>query len=154
MANLLTQLQTVPLLVSGGGAEATAGQNPLSGILSLLGALLVLGLVLFLAYKSSRWLGSRYGVQSLRGSHMEVLERVVLAPDRFLVLVRLRGRVLLLGVTAQRIETLAQLDPADYSDLTPPAAPSSPAADSFAALLRDAVGGFAAKTPKKDDRHE
>lgn len=150
--DFLGQLQLTPLLVSSGGGEATAGQNPLSGILSLLGALLVLGLVLFLAYKSSRWLGHRYGAQSLRGTHMEVLERVMLAPDRSLVLVRLRDRVLLLGVTAQRIETLAQLDPSDYTGA--PAAPdASPAADSFAAMLRDALGGFG-KGPKKDDDHE
>ena len=148
----LGQVRLAPALVSSGAESATAGPNPLSGFLSLLGAILVLAAVLFLAYKSTKFLGNRYAAQSMRGGYVEVLERVTLAPDRALLIVRLEGKVLLLGMTVHHIQKLDELDPSLY-EKTPPQAAGPGGAQGFAAMLRDAVGGFGGKG-RGDRPHE
>jgi len=118
----------------------TAGSNPLSSMLTILGAIVVLVLVLFLAYKSTQFIGKKYSVENnVGGGNIEIIERTILGPDRAIVIVKLRDRVLLLGVTSNHIEKLADLDPLYYENL--PSNPSS--GDSFAVLMKDTLSkGF------------
>jgi flagellar biogenesis protein FliO len=78
-----------------------------------------------------------------------VLERVVLGPDRNLMVVRVKDRVLLLGVTAHHISQLAELDAAHYAGLPAP----SQNGDRFATLLRESIG-FGIGSDKPPTRKE
>lgn len=84
-------------------------------VLSLLGSLVLFVLILVLAWFCVRWLGGQYRLNTT-GSRVKVLERIALAPDRSLLVVRAGGQVLLLGVTSQHIEKIAELDPEEFPD--------------------------------------
>lgn len=107
-----------------------------SVVLSLLGGLFLFVLVLVLAWYCSRWLGGRFGL-SATGGTVRVLERVMVGPDRSLLVVRAGEDVLLLGVTPQHIERLGELDPALYPEGEEPGAAVK--ATDFSAALQNAV---------------
>ena len=86
-----------------------------SVVLSLLGGLFLFVLVLVLAWYCSRWLGGRFGF-SATGGTIRILERVMVGPDRFLLVVKAGDEVWLLGVTPQHIERLGELDPDLYPE--------------------------------------
>lgn len=50
---------------------------------------------------------------------MEILSRTPVGQDRFLLVVRTGGKVLLLGSTPQTIQTLCELDPEQFSKEDP-----------------------------------
>ena len=96
-----------------------------------------------------RFIGRRYATQLLPRDGIQVLERVVLGPDRNLMVVRVKDRVLLLGVTAHHISQLAELDAAHYAGLPAP----SQNGDRFATLLRESIG-FGIGSDKPPTRKE
>lgn len=110
-----------------------------SVVLSLLGGLFLFVLVLVLAWYCSRWLGGRFGF-SAAGGTIRILERVMVGPDRFLLVVRAGSVVWLLGVTPQHIERLGELDP----DLYPEGEETQAASgiSDFSAALQNAVKGW------------
>lgn len=110
-----------------------------SVVLSLLGGLFLFVLVLVLAWYCSRWLGGRFGF-SAAGGTVRVLERVMVGPDRSLLVVRAGEDVLLLGVTPQHIERLCDLDPDLYPEEEEPGAAAK--ATDFSAALQNAVKGW------------
>ena len=119
------------------------GESGLAAALSLVGSLVLFGLVLFLAWACVRWLGRRSGWQpNAQGGKVRVLERVALGPERGLFVVKAGEKVWLLGVTAQHIDNIGELDPA----LFPDGEPGAPAAAPFAAALENVRRGlFAGK---------
>lgn len=92
-------------------AVVTAAQSPavdpLGSGLRLLGALgMILGLILLL------YAGSRRGLRWLpkaRGGAIRIVETRPLGPKKSLCLIEVRGRELLLGIGAERVELLCQL---------------------------------------------
>ena len=109
-----------------------------SVIFSLVGGLLLFALVLALAWFCSRWLGGRYGFQTA-GRTVRVLERVMVGPDRSLLVVRAGEQVWLLGVTPQHIEKIGELDPAQYPERETPETGGAP---DFSAALQSAIRGW------------
>lgn len=107
---------------------------PLTELFSVFGMLVGFGLILFLAWWFVRLLGR--GVAAAGPQRMiQVLDRVSLGADKQLLLVRAGGRVLLLGVTAHRVENLAELPP----DALPPQQPLPAEGGSFLAALKKAL---------------
>lgn len=132
-------------------ADFTAGQSPWGGLFQFFGAICVLLVVLFAAYKVTRLIGQKYQAQSMRGSYIEVVERMAIGQDRALYIVRLRDKVLLLGVTAHHVELLAELDPQQYEDLPP--RDQNP--DVFSSVLGETIKNWGNKLQgKKDQDHE
>lgn len=111
-----------------------------SVVLSLLGGLFLFVLVLVLAWYCSRWLGGRFGFTATSGN-LRVLERVMVGPDRSLLVVRAGEDVLLLGVTPQHIERLCDLDPDLYPEEEEPPGVARGVTD-FSAALQNAVRGW------------
>ncbi|MDR3207741.1 MAG: flagellar biosynthetic protein FliO, partial [Oscillospiraceae bacterium] len=72
------------------------------------------GLLLFVAILAACWFGlrflSRRGGLSTRGRHMQVLDRLALGRDNTLLLVRVAGRLLAVGVAKEGLRTLCELD--------------------------------------------
>lgn len=95
--------------------------------MDLLRALLALAAVCLLAWVALRW-ASQLGLGRFRrGGHIEILERVPLDARRSLFVVKLGGRVLLIGTgdgSAPRLITEL-----DEGDLPPPAGRDAPAQD-------------------------
>jgi flagellar biosynthetic protein FliO len=93
------------------------------------------------------WLVRRLvpSVRRLNGGVIEVLGRNHLAPKQSLALVRVGRRVLLIGVTAERLTTLCQIDePEELAELLVGASAgrSTAGADRFDHLLGEAADGF------------
>ncbi len=85
------------------------------------------------------WLFSR--MQGMRGPRGQIVKMVASQPlgsKERLVLVTIADKRLLLGVTATQIQTLLVLDGSD----TELSSEETPAADSFRARLRQALGGM------------
>lgn len=87
-------------------------------IFSLIGMLAGFALILVLAYWAVKLLSRGYGGGA--GRMVEVLDRVALGQEKQLLVVKTAGKVLLLGVTAHRIEKIEELDAARLPE--PPAA--------------------------------
>jgi len=90
----------------------------------MLGALgLVLALVLFLLYGVRRLSGQRLGAGS--GKRIQVLENHYLGVKKTISLVRVPGKVLVLGIAGDRINLLDRLDDDVVESSPSMAAPSS-----------------------------
>lgn len=111
-----------------------------SVILSLLGGLLLFGLVLLAAWFCTRWLGGYYRTRTAAGGSIQVLERTAIGPDRTLMIVRAGDRVWLLGVTPQNIQPIGELDAAAYPAQAP--GPAVTAGRDFSAALQSAIQGW------------
>lgn len=84
-------------------------QLSLSSVLSVIGMLLMMVLVFAGAYLASRILGKSMQMQKTVGGQIEVLDRTILDKDKSLLVVRVAGKVYLLGAAAQSITNLAEL---------------------------------------------
>lgn len=73
-------------------------------LLSFIG---VLGLIFFLFYALKKL---NKGISVKSGNRLRVLDRVSIGRDSMLLIVSACGRVMLLGVTSQRVEKLCDLD--------------------------------------------
>jgi flagellar biogenesis protein FliO len=81
----------------------------------------------------------------VRGSgYIKIVDRANLGPDRTLYIIEAAGKTLLLGITAQKIERLAQLD-AGRLVQSHEQAGGEPILEMFSQLLRKAQKDFSAK---------
>ena len=111
------------------------------GTLSLIWPMLiVVGAIVTLAMMVKRWSPGRRGGKARSG--LQILNRQYLSNKQSLCLIRLGRRVVFLGVTPERISTLAQVDdPEEVASLVGTIERNTPS--SFTAML----SGFAARTP-------
>lgn len=95
------------LLPAVAAAAPSSAVDPLGSGLRLLGALgMILGLILLLYAASRR--GLRW-LPKARGGAIRIIETRPLGPKKSLCLIEVRGRELLLGIGAERVELLCQL---------------------------------------------
>jgi len=119
-------------LDSDSGAESVTGEPPNQTLLLLktVGALaLVLGLILLGGYLLKRY-GAASGIASDRSDSIRVVATKMLGARRSLMLVRVRGQTLLLGLTPQSINCLTEIHEVE-GEWAQPATAESPAASSF-----------------------
>ena len=64
-------------------------------------------LILALAYWFSRYLGKRWGT-SVSGHHIKVIDRMQVGTDRHLLLVKIKEKTYLLGMSDKGIQLLAE----------------------------------------------
>lgn len=81
----------------------------LSGIFSAVGTLLVVVLILYLAFVSTRYLGKN---MKLKGNsrYMQVLDNMQLGQESSIALVKIAGEVYLIGSSASQISILSKID--------------------------------------------
>lgn len=103
-------------------------------VLRLIGALLVIVVIFYLAWLVPRVVAKRGRIGTFAGRRLRVEEKIPLGKDTQLVLARVDGRVLLLGVTPGGITRLGDLDPL-------PDEPPAPVSEvrPFADIFREAV---------------
>lgn len=81
----------------------------LKSLFSILFSLIMMVAVLFAAYYTTRWLGSK--TAGGRGSsNIKILDRLLLSQDKTLVILDVAGQCMLLGITQQSIQKICDLD--------------------------------------------
>ncbi|MEG0614656.1 MAG: flagellar biosynthetic protein FliO [Oscillospiraceae bacterium] len=87
----------------------------LTVIVALLG---IIGLI-FLTYFASKWLNKR--ISSGTSQSIKILERFSISQDKSLAIVKVGGKLMLLGISNQHVEKISDLDETDIVDyLNPP----------------------------------
>ena len=141
----------VHMLTAGNVVLPQEDPNIFGSLLTLLLTICILVIVMFLAYRFTKVMKKRSSMQSMHGGYIEIIERVVIGPERSIVIIRLKDKLMLLGVTPNHFEKLDELDPQLYADV--PLAPQG--ADSFSSLLREVIGRetSAKNADKRDHRN-
>jgi flagellar protein FliO/FliZ len=78
-------------------------------ILSIFVSLILFIGIILLAMYSTKFIGKRFAI-SAGGKNMKIIERIALAPDKMLLLVKVADKVMLVGVTAGQFTNLAEID--------------------------------------------
>ena len=109
------------------------GLNILWVILSLVG---VLGLFFILVYATKKL---NTGIGYVNGNRMKVVDRISLGREGMLVVVSVAGKLMLIGVTGQHIEKLADIDmtPEEYSAIA--SSPETQSGMSFASAFAEVM---------------
>lgn len=106
------------------------------GWLQIISALCMTGLILWFAYIFTKYAGK--GMQ-LRGRGMagkiKLIDRMVLAPDKSVVIVQVGGRYLLLGISSGQVNLLMEI-PKEEIELSGPETPAGGQDGTFSLLLR------------------
>jgi flagellar biogenesis protein FliO len=92
------------------------------------------------AYYASKLLGRTYSINAPSSGGMRIIDRMQLGRDRYLLIVEAGGKVLLLGVGGQRIDSLAELDKEKFDHQ-----PASQGSTDFLSLFKNRI-------KKHDDR--
>ena len=79
-------------------------------ILALLG---IIGLI-FLTYYASMWLNRRFSATSAKS--IKILERMNISQDKSIVIIKVGGKRILLGITQQHIDKIADLEEGDITE--------------------------------------
>lgn len=115
--------------------------------LQLVGFLFLFGLVVGLAYLTSRFLGGRLGWSGASGRIMRVIEAAPLGRDRSVVLIEVAGRYYLVGASQGSVSLLAAVEDgeavAQIRAATPPPA-SLPGLDRLAGIRLPGMGRWLA----------
>ena len=111
----------------------------IENFLTLLGALLLVMLVIFLSYYATKYLAK--GASKINGAtHMKVMDRIVLGQDRALLIVRIGASYYLIGSSDQSISLLKELNPDELSFLQEGETQELPGfKQSFRTVLKDRI---------------
>lgn len=86
-----------------------SGKSQLGSIAEVLAMIIVFALILFVAYYVTRYLGKTMtGARS--GGNIRVIETLRIAPDKYLQIIEVAGKYLLLSVSKNGISFLSELD--------------------------------------------
>ncbi len=115
----------------------------------IIGALVALALVLFLAWWVLRWVNKRVpGMGAAGGANrlIKVLDRVSVGKNSTVVLMRVEDKVLLVAVSEHAIEKLQEFDDPDGKIKLP----ETPQNLQFSSVMKDAMSRFTGKDSSKD----
>jgi flagellar biogenesis protein FliO len=119
--------------------------------LQLIGALMGVILVIFLAYWGTTWFSKKYSSLS-SGKYIKVLERSMLSQDKLLVLAKVNNKVYFLAITGQHIEIVDRLNAEEF-----PQVPESNEPEDFAFILKSKIikqiPFIKPKGDKEEDEH-
>jgi len=86
---------------------------------SMIGVFFLMILVFVGAYYATRFIGKHNSMQGSSSREMRVIDRLTLGRDQHLLIVEAGDKVLLLGVSPQRIDNLAELSKETFANLPP-----------------------------------
>ena len=121
----------------------TAGLKMIASLGVVLG--MVLPMILLLLYGIRRLSSQRMGAAG--GKRIQVLESHYMGVKKTISLVRIPGKVLVLGISGDRINLLDTLDEDIVQQERPPVAPTA-----FGPILSDRLKKFGSGFKRKEDR--
>jgi flagellar biosynthetic protein FliO len=119
----------------------------ISGI-KLIGALIGVVLVIFLAYWGTTWFSKKYNSFS-NGKYIKVLERSMLSQDKLLALAKVKDKVYLIAVTGQHIETIDTFGADEFPDMSESSTPMD-----FSSILKGKIISQIPFIKQKGDKEE
>ncbi len=117
--------------------------------LSVAGAILMIVAIVVLAFYSTRWLGKRMGV-SAASKYLTVVDRISLGQDKFIAIVKMGGKHLLIGISSGSVTNLGELSEEDMIQQ-----PSDQTLPSFGDAFKESLkkyGSFG--VGKRDKEHD
>ncbi len=120
-------------------ALATSQPAPLSSIIKMISALIVVLFCVYFGLFLLKRLTNRRKGKSGAGSSLEVLDTAYVGPKKSISLVRVAGRSVLVGVTEQQISMLTELS-AEETDSVLAEQPNTEIGDNFSKILSSAAG--------------
>lgn len=103
------------------------------GIGTILAALAALAIVLLLAYVALKWMGQKLPTQNA-SRHIKVLDRMVLGREKYLMLVRVAEKTVLVGVSTNSVEKICEIEDPEAMLEVP-----APQGVSFADVLKESL---------------
>ncbi len=92
--------------------------SSLNSIAQLFSVIVIFLFVLALTYFVTRWTGN-YQKGKLAGTHVEVLESTRIAPNKYVEIVRVGDKILVLGIGKDTVTMLTELDEASWEASVP-----------------------------------
>ena len=86
---------------------------------TIIGFLFFMILIFVAAYYATKFMGRHYSVQVSSSRDMRVIDKLMLGRDRYLLIVEVGEKTLLLGVSPQAMETLAEFESGVFGDAMP-----------------------------------
>lgn len=83
----------------------------LDAVVWILAVLVLFAIVVICAYYATRLLGKRYGMQNSGNGNIKILDRAYIGQDRQILIIQVAEQTMLIGVTANGIAKLSDLDP-------------------------------------------
>ena len=126
--------------------ETVGTGNAVNNIARFITRLIIFILILLLTYYTTRFVaGAKKG--SLSAANMELLESLQLGQGRYLQLMRLGSRYIVLAVSKDRVELITELPADEYI----PSASSSGGdfKDILLKSMKDGIGAVSGKRPKE-----
>ena len=80
-------------------------------------SILVLILILLAAYITARFTGIRMKRMS-RSRHMEIVDQIIVAKDRTVLLLKVEERIFVVGLTAQGMNTIAEMSSSELTEVS------------------------------------
>ncbi len=115
---------------------------------SILTPLLAVAVVIAGAYWTTKWMAGRHGAYS-SGRHIQVLERVMVAKDTYLALIRVGSQTHLASVSPGRVEWIREMDTAELAGIE-----AKRAGNDFLGMLVKAAGKGKTHPAQKEDGGE
>ncbi|MCR5716308.1 MAG: flagellar biosynthetic protein FliO [Lachnospiraceae bacterium] len=89
--------------------------SSVNSIAQLLTVIAIFVVVLALTYFVTRWTGN-YQKGKMANTHVEVLESTRIAPNKYIEIVRVAGKILVLGIGKDTVTMLTELDEQTYGE--------------------------------------
>jgi len=97
------------------------------------------------AYLSARLMGKHYSRQASPANQIKIIDKLDLGRDRFMMIIQTGGKTLLVGVTTQRVETLAELAHEELASL-----PETVGGADFFRIWKDKLQKFTGAAETRD----
>lgn len=95
----------------------------LQSIATAIGTLLIVVAILFLTYICTKYIGIRMSVGRYTGGssrYISIVDQTLLGQESSVALVRISGRIFLLGITGQNVNLLTELKEDELTELSVP----------------------------------
>ena len=95
----------------------------LQSVITAIGTLLIIVVILFLTYICTKYIGNRmslggYGGQNAR--YISIVDRVLVGQESSVALVKVSGRMFLLGITGENVNMLTELTEDELTEIPAP----------------------------------
>lgn len=85
---------------------------------SMFATVVIVAFIIYLSYLASRYLGR--GIAKISSSrYMRLIDQITLGQERYIAIVQVSGKYLLVGITAGQVNILSELSDEELFPLTP-----------------------------------